>query len=126
MPLITAANAREMAARSHAARKLRPNNGEIARTFAPQRPQISDDPLAFELTRAIEETLAELRACKVAKDRASLAQALRNLRETYHLVTGEARPGIRKGGKRDQRSTAKPAPLPDDTQDMASPRPGNG
>ena len=76
------------------------HSGEAAGEFVPQCPHSCDDPLARELTRAIEETLAELRACKVAKDRASLAQALRNLRETYHLVTGEARPGIRKGGRR--------------------------
>jgi hypothetical protein len=94
------------------------SSGESAGTFVPQCPQVSDDPLARALTRAIEETLAELRACKVAKDRASHAQALRNLRETYHLVTGLERPGIRKGGRRDdnrRRNYVQSVPEPADT-----------
>lgn len=82
-----------MAIRSHVARKMPRHMHESAWPQRPQRPQSSNDPLAREVTRAFEETLDELRKSKVAKDRASLAQALRNLRETYHLVTGEARPG---------------------------------
>lgn len=92
--------------------------GEAAGTFVPQHPHSSDGPLARELTRAIEETLADLRACKVAKDRASLAQALRNLRETFHLVTGEARPGIRKGGRRDEPRRSYSAPVPSQPEPM--------
>ena len=90
MPRFTAANAREMAARSHAARKMAGHSGETAEPFVPQGPQSSADPLARKLTRAIEETLAKLRACEVAKDRASLAQALRNLRETLPTPEMEA------------------------------------
>lgn len=74
----------------------------------------TQDPFIAELERAMEETLQELRDADTAKDRAACAQALRNLRETYHLVTGLERPGVSKGkrGKTSKRDYHKPASAP--------------
>ena len=68
------------------------------------------DPYIEELMRAQVETLAELRACPMAKDKASLAQALKNLRETYHLATGLAKPGVLKHATKPRQSPAHESP----------------
>ena len=59
----------------------------------------SADPAAEDAQRiahAIYDTYDQLDKCKDPKGRALLARALRNLRETWHLVTGQARPGLAK------------------------------
>lgn len=97
--LFTAENAAEMARRSHA-----PGSARFAippaPAPAPPEPQPTIDPFVAKLAQAQEEKLDALLKCKDPKECASLAQALRNLRETYHLVTGEFRPGVRRDGRR--------------------------
>lgn len=56
-------------------------------------------PYAKELIRAQRETLRILRHTQPAHERALLARALRDLREVYHMVTGELKPGMRQPGK---------------------------
>jgi len=72
------------------------------------------DPFAARLALAQEETLDKLLSARQAKDRASLSQALRNLRETYQLVTGEGRNGKgsrgRERGPTGAAAWSKPAP----------------
>jgi len=112
----TKENAAEMARLSHLNRKPK------AATINPQpeTPATLEcvDPFAVELERAMEETLKELREADNAKDRAACAQALRNLRETYHMVTGLARPGVSKTGSvkpRRQMASIEPEPIPTET-----------
>ncbi len=78
--------------------------------IAKPQPITTPDPLTTDLTRAMKETLADLRNAEQPKDRAMLAQALRNLRETYHLVTGQPRPGQIKSVAPRTRSQAYPSP----------------
>lgn len=59
-----------------------------------------DDPIVLKLKRALEEKVDALLKCKDPKECAQLALAIRAVRETYHLVTGEARPGVRRDGRR--------------------------
>lgn len=95
-----------MAAKAHEARRRNKAMAEIAFTQEPSQPQIANDPFGERLSRAQDRLLDELLDSPDAKSKAALAQALRNLRETYHLVTGEARPGVRK------ESARKPAGQP--------------
>ena len=74
------------------------------------------DPYVQELMRAQEETLAELRSAESAKDKASLAQALKNLRETYHLATGLAKPGVLKPVSQRPRQQSRELPDAPDSQ----------
>ena len=59
-----------------------------------------NDPIVAKLKRALEEKVDALLKCKDPKECAQLALAIRAVRETYHLVTGEARPGVRRDGRR--------------------------
>lgn len=82
---------------------------------AKQLPVLSQsDPVAKRFMDAIKLTLDEyLEAEKVdAKGRAALARAIRDLRETWHSITGQPRPGLAKGPVRPQRSPGT-IPSPD-------------
>jgi len=48
---------------------------------------------AAELVRAQSELLAELLATPQAKDKAALSQAIKNLKESWHMETGKPKPG---------------------------------
>jgi hypothetical protein len=78
--------------------------------IAKPQPITTPDPLTTDLIRAMKETLADLRNAEQPKDRAMLAQALRNLRETYHLVTGQPRPGQIKSVAPRTRAQSYPSP----------------
>jgi hypothetical protein len=70
---------------------------------------VPDVPDLFSLTlmEACAETLDRLRRTTKPIEKAQLARALRDLRETFHLATGRPRPGL-------LRDTGKPsrAPMP--------------
>lgn len=118
MPLITKETASEMGRRSAEARRL-----------AAERPLVypelpldqATDPFTEALACACGETLKVLRESTKAQDRASYARALRELRETYHMVTGQAKPGVLKHNIRP--AAAKPAvpislPSPESAPDL--------
>lgn len=112
----TSETARSMALRSHEVRRMRAQCAKDAENRKAQEAQDSGiPPLAFKLMRAQEEKLDELLQCRDARDCASLAQALRHLRETYHLVTGLARPGVSKPGSTGRRVGKSWEPMPDTT-----------
>jgi hypothetical protein len=104
----TSANAREMAAKSWANRAPRPPRTAIVR-IAPEH-EHAIDPLTEDLARAMKETLKDYRTANDPKAQAMLAQALRNLRETYHLVTGQPRPGQIKSVAPRTRTQSYPSP----------------
>ena len=107
---ITSANAREMAAKSWANRAPRPPRTAIVR-IAPEH-EHAIDPLTEDLARAMKETLKDYRTANDPKAQAMLAQALRNLRETYHMVTGLPKPGQLKPGRQSNRAVQDQLPEP--------------
>lgn len=124
---ITPAIAKEFQLKSAAARKenrrlrkLAEQSEKLAAELAKeQAAKLPSDPYVETLMRAQIVTLDDYLACPIPKDRASLAQALKNLRETYHLATGLAKPGVRKPERvntRQQPSQQSSGPeLPPDT-----------
>ncbi len=94
-PAITPANAREMQQRAVLARK---RNAELARQqaqVAPEQPASpAIDPYVNNLAHAQVYYLEKLMEPDItAKDAAALSQALKNLRETYHMASGQPKPG---------------------------------
>lgn len=72
------------------------------------------DAFASRLMHAQEQKLDALLSCTDARECANLAQSIRHLRETYHMVTGLAKPGVTKPqaqrqGKRAYASQGPPA-----------------
>jgi hypothetical protein len=98
MAQFNAGNAREMAAKAHEARRRNKDSAIQAAAIeslpSQPLPQGCDSPLAQDLLRAQVELLQELRDCPLAKDKAQIARAMREVREVFHLVTGTPRPGI--------------------------------
>jgi len=115
--MITAENARELQQRSAKSRVLNrlaqlqvlPIPAQTQQLALPTTSS-SNDPLAGKLAHAIDSTLADLMDTNEPKCKAMLAQALRNLRETYHLVTGQPRPGQIKSVAPRTRAQAYPSP----------------
>ncbi len=99
MPFITKDNAARLAKLSVLARVR--NKHELANPCS-----IPLDPFSTALVRACDETLDELRSCKIARDKSALARTIRDLRETYHLATGQAKPGVIK------HQAQRPRPVP--------------
>jgi hypothetical protein len=102
MPLFTAANAREMAARSHAARRERAMEREAAKAIAPEfpqtNPQKNDDALfiAKRLARVRMQLdrldgMIEKETDPMKLDR--LASAIARLAEQERLLAGRPMPG---------------------------------
>jgi len=96
MPKFTVETASEMGKRSVALRKQR----EIEREQALLNPvplpvldEVSTDTFSPALSQACIETLELVRKERNPQQRAQLARALRDLRETWHLATGKPRPG---------------------------------
>jgi hypothetical protein len=58
----------------------------------PMADPTADLLLASALSHACDETLALARKSRIPQERAQLARALRDLRETWHLVTGKPKP----------------------------------
>lgn len=132
MPRFTSANARDMAALSHAARKLARQSGEVAAAFVPQSPQVSDDPLASKLSRVQEQLVAKMLDNGDTKAISMLARSFRDVREAYHLVTGQAKPGViretksRRDGREKPYSQPTPVDEPETPQAKTYDGPENG
>ena len=77
----------------------------------PVEPTIEQQQSAYalELVHAQSELLAELRATPQAKDKAALSQALKNLKESWHMETGAPKPGtIKPESRRTRQQPARP------------------
>ncbi len=109
MPRFTAANAREMASRAHAARLRRLAGGEAAAETSPQMPQVgshgSSDPYVKRRLGRVRAQLdnvdraIEAEAAKKTPDGQRLnwlAQAQERLSEQERLLAGRPLPGSRK------------------------------
>ena len=70
------------------------------------KPEPVDDS-AKRLARVQDELIERMTGNDDAKAVSALAQALKNVREVYHLVTGQAKPGVL---KTDQSKRRQPAP----------------
>ena len=109
------ANAREMAAKSAEARRANRAIEEIAAAKVTLMSAPSDTQAtslyANELMRAQVELLQELRETPEAKDKAALSQAIKNLREAWHMETGKPKPGtIKPVSARPRQSPAHESP----------------
>lgn len=67
---------------------------------------------ADELARAQAELLQELRETPSAKDKAALSQAIKNLREAWHMETGKPKPGTIKPERVSSRQQVRPSSEP--------------
>lgn len=74
------------------------------------------DLLGDKLVRVQWKLVRQMQRTKEPKEVSALAMALKNVRETFHLVTGQAKPGvIRETTKRDKRQASSPMPMSDPT-----------
>lgn len=107
--LFNSANAAAMAAKSAEARRNKAKANILAAQNDSQPALNSVNPLADGLSHAQGEILSRLRAADDPKEIAACARALREVRETWHMVTGEPRPGIRRdtGRKSSQPAAAQ-------------------
>jgi hypothetical protein len=112
-PSFTVEQAKAAGKRSAELRAQRKLNPPIAQPVA--MPEALSDAgqtlsaYAYELARAQSELLAELRSCDSAKDKAALSQAIKNLREAWHMETGAPKPGtIKPESRRTRQSPARP------------------
>lgn len=118
--LFTSETARKNVQIAIANRRAKAEALRNAKLNPPQQPanDASDsDPLATDLVRVQEQLVQKMLAANGNPDSIpKLARSFRDVREAYHLVTGQAKPGvIREPGRSSrQRSQAKPQPLPDD------------
>lgn len=102
-PYFTVENARENAKLSWETRRARAANASIMLVEA-------TDAFQEGLAQAMQETLGQFRESTVPKDKAMLAKALRDLRETWHMVTGRPKPGMIKHVERAAMKQLPPAP----------------
>ncbi len=120
IPQITTANAREMAAKSHQARRERKEAEALAEAAilqsAPQIDSLAVNPIANEFTCAMVETLREFRQASDYREKASLARSMREVRETYHLWSGAPKPGTIKPVSQRPRQQSRELPDAPDTQ----------
>jgi len=103
----TVEQAREAGRKSaqlRAQRKLEPKPEPIIEPVVSQ-PTLSG--YARELLCTRDELLAELRATPLAKDKAAIAQALKNVIESYHMETGKPKPGTIKPERQSSRQQVK-------------------
>ena len=66
----------------------------------PPPPEPTVDPIAERLARTLREKLDLLDQETDPKSIASLARGIRELRETWHMVTGQPRPGLSREERR--------------------------
>ena len=102
---ISRENASELARLMHAKRKeraamlaLNPPMPAVASELQP-----AVDTSAERLKRVQDELIERMTGNYDAKAVSALAQALKNVREVYHLVTGQAKPGVLKTDQRQRR-----------------------
>lgn len=103
----TVEQAREAGRKSaqlRAQRKLEPKPEPIIEPVV-SCPTLSDYAKQLLCTR--DELLAELRATPLAKDKAAIAQALKNVIESYHMETGKPKPGTIKPERVSSRQQVK-------------------
>ncbi len=122
MALFTAETARSAAQESAAARakqsaerkawaKLLRDAQTPKETQADAEPP--KDPYVDDLARAQVKYLARLMDPDItAKDAAALSQALKNLRECYHMASGQPKPGTIKPERVSSRQQVKPTSEP--------------
>jgi hypothetical protein len=110
---ITKENAAEFAKRGatkraqmRQAREIAASAASLAATAGPP------DPFVIELAHAQAEILQKLRNTPNSRDKMQLARALRDLRETYHMVTGTPKPGMIKPGSARPMPRQLVAPIP--------------
>jgi hypothetical protein len=109
----TTANASAMAAKSAKRRaELRQVRETAAQAASLQVLAGPPDPFVTELAQAQAETLQKLRLANDPRDKMNLAKALRDLRETYHMVTGTPKPGMIKPGSARPMPRQLVAPIP--------------
>jgi hypothetical protein len=104
--------AADMAKRSTAARLKAKEIREIAAAQSLADPATNGDPFVSYLAKAQAETLQRLISSRSPRDKMCLAKALRDLRETYHLVTGIPKPGLIKSGQARPMPRQLVAPIP--------------
>jgi len=117
----TVEQAREAGRKSaqlRAQRKLEPKPEPIIKPVVSQ-PTLSDYAKQLLCTR--DELLAELRATPLAKDKAAIAQALKNVIESYHMETGKPKPGTIKPERQSSRQVKQPSEPKLDTTGGGSP-----
>lgn len=109
-PPINASNARELQLKSAIARKRNAELARQAKQLAPEQPAIATvSPLEDKFARALENTLDSYLATDDATERAKIARALREVRETYHLWSGQPKPGtIKPESRRTRQSPVRP------------------
>ena len=113
--MITSENARELQRKGVEARRLYRLQRESER-LGPVIPdalqELTQDPLGMELSRVQWQLVQKMKDNDDAKAVSALAQALKNVRETYHLVTGQAKPGVLRetGRSKDRKAYSPPAP----------------
>ena len=97
--LFTRQNASEMGKRSAVVRanlQAAEKNGHLPNTITIAANGHATDTIPAEITQAFRDTLRSLKHTRDAKERSLLSKSLRDLRETWHLVTGVPKPGVRK------------------------------
>lgn len=112
----TSDEAREAGRKSaqlRAQRKLEPKPEPINEPVV-SHPTLSD--YAKELLCARAELLAEMRSTPLAKDKASIAQAIKNIMESYHMETGKPKPGTIKPVSQRPRQQSRELPDAPDGQ----------
>ncbi len=116
IPQITTANAKEFAAKSHESRRKRKEAEALAEAATLQTEPTSEplavNPLANEFTCAMVETLRQFREASDYREKASLARSMREVRETYHLWSGQPKPGTIKPERVSSRQQVKPVSEP--------------
>ncbi len=112
--LIASENARELQLKSAIARKRNRELREQAEQLAGESNATQAiDPYVNNLAHAQVKYLARLMDPNVtAKDAAALSQALKNLRETYHMASGQPKPGTIKPERVSSRQQVKPTSEP--------------
>jgi hypothetical protein len=132
MPLFTTANAREMAARSHTARRERAEARENALNLAPRVSQTSshqydnDEFIAKRLARVRKQLdrldgMIEKETDPMKLDRLASAQA--RLAEQERILAGRPMPGSFRPKKTPERASwhrAGPTPIPDEPEPVRS------
>jgi len=122
MALFTANNAAEMGRRSAEARKLYKST-EGSANYADVLPSLStENPLGRRLMRVQDRLVDQMNDADDPKAISALAQALRHVRETYHLVTGQAKPGVLKTDQSKRRQPAPQVAIEVDTEPVPPPK----
>ncbi len=127
--LFTRQNAKEMGMRSVASRLARiqaEKDEHLTIVNLVRSNGHEPDTLSTEVLSAFRDTLRSLRNTKDPKERSLLSRSLRDLRETWHLVTGVPKPGVRKLPiERPARLMLSPAVDAGHAQTLATPTPAS-